>query len=159
MSKNLTDIGVGALTFSAMLESDLDDVLAVEERVHIHPWTRGNFTDSLAHGHVGQLVRDSQGRLIGFFLTMAIVDEVHLLDIAVDTPYQGKGVGKLLLDGLVAVARAQQMHLILLEVRVSNSAAIHLYTRYGFREIGRRKHYYPVAPNVREDAIVMQLLL
>jgi ribosomal-protein-alanine N-acetyltransferase len=57
------------------------------------------------------------------------------------------------------VARAQQMQLILLEVRVSNEAAIRLYQRYGFSEIGRRKHYYPVAPGVREDAIVMQLLL
>lgn len=159
MSKNLTEIDAGSLTFSAMLERDLDEVLAIETRVHLHPWTRGNFTDSLAHGHVGQLVRDASQRLIGYFLTMAIVDEVHLLDIAVDMPDQGKGVGKLLLDGLVAIARAQQMRLILLEVRVSNMAAFHLYTRYGFSEIGRRKNYYPVAPGVREDAIVMQILL
>jgi ribosomal-protein-alanine N-acetyltransferase len=159
VSKNLTDIGAGALSFSAMLEHDLDDVLAVEERVHIHPWTRGNFSDSLVHGHIGQLLRDTQHSLIGYFLTMVIVDEMHLLDVAVDTPYQGRGAGTMLLDGLVTLARAQQMRLILLEVRVSNNAAIHLYTRYGFSEIGRRKHYYPVAPGVREDAIVMQLLL
>ncbi len=159
MSKNLHDIGLGPLTFSAMLEQDLDDVLAVEQRVHIHPWTRGNFSDSLVHGHIGQLLRDAQQRLVGYFLTMSIVDEVHLLDIAVDTPYQGQGAGKYLLDGLVSAARAQQMRLVLLEVRVSNIAAIHLYRRYGFGEIGRRKHYYPVAPGIREDAIVMQLLL
>jgi ribosomal-protein-alanine N-acetyltransferase len=159
VSKNQSRIDSGTLVFSDMLESDLDAVMAIESRVHTHPWTRGNFSDSLAHGHAGQLLSDGQHGLLGYFLTMVIVDEVHLLDIAVDLPFQGQGVGRILLDALVTVARAQQMQLILLEVRVSNEAAIRLYQRYGFSEIGRRKHYYPVAPGVREDAIVMQLLL
>jgi ribosomal-protein-alanine N-acetyltransferase len=145
--------------FSVMRENDVDEVLAIEQRVHVHPWTRGNFIDSLQNGHTAILMRDAQGRLIGYFLTMTIVDEVHLLDISVDVPFQGQGAGYRLLAAMVDAARAKQMHLVLLEVRVSNVPAIRLYSRYGFAEIGRRKNYYPVAPGVREDAIVMQLLL
>jgi ribosomal-protein-alanine N-acetyltransferase len=143
--------------FSRMQVSDLDDVLTIEDDVYPHPWTRGNFLDSLASGYETWTLRDSSGALIGYFLVMLAVDEAHLLNVSVHADLQGQGIGKKLLDKIVAVAREHRMTSILLEVRPSNKRAMEVYQRYGFARIGLRKGYYPAANNTREDAIVMRL--
>lgn len=147
------------LHYAPMVAADVDDVCALEKRVYPHPWTRGNFFDSLASGYSAWALRDERGNLNGYFLLMTCVDEAHLLNVAVAQPCQGQGLGRYLLDKICACARGLSMVSILLEVRPSNLRALKVYVRYGFVEIGRRKAYYPAHDGKREDAIVMRLAL
>jgi [ribosomal protein S18]-alanine N-acetyltransferase len=146
------------LDYAPMALADVDEVVALEESVYPHPWSRGNFVDSLASGYIAWTVRD-EGWLVGYFLLMEAVDEAHLLNVAVCPSHQRQKLGLYLLDKVAAVARGQGMESVLLEVRPSNLRALKVYERYGFKEIGRRKNYYPAHNGQREDAIVMRFTL
>jgi [ribosomal protein S18]-alanine N-acetyltransferase len=143
--------------FEPMTESRLDEVVAIERRAYDHPWTRGNFSDSLRSGYQAQLLCAGD-TVLGYFVAMLGVDEVHLLNITVDPPYQGEGWGRIMLDALSLWSRAQGAHWVWLEVRTSNARAQQIYQRYGYRRVGERKNYYP-AVGGREDAIVMSYKL
>lgn len=145
--------------YAPMVAGDIDDVFALETSVYPHPWSRGNFIDSLSSGYNSWTLRDGDGALVGYFLLMAAVDEAHLLNVAVAAPRQRQGLGLYLLDKIVACARGLSMESILLEVRPSNLRALKVYEQYGFTEIGRRKAYYPAHNGQREDAIVMRFSL
>ncbi|MDB5823341.1 MAG: rimI1 [Herminiimonas sp.] len=147
------------LRFAPMDLDDLDEVLRIEYAIYPFPWTRGNFLDSIYSRYDTWVLRNPEGELVGYFLLLVAVDESHLLNITVGTPWQGRGIGIALLDKAVAVARSHDMKSILLEVRPSNARALAIYERYGFSRIGLRKNYYPAQHNNREDAIVMRLSL
>jgi ribosomal-protein-alanine N-acetyltransferase len=147
------------LDYAPMTVADIDDVTALENRVFPHPWSRANFTDSIACGYDAWVVRDPLGELAGYFLLMYAVDEAHLLDVAVAAERQGEGLGRYLLDKAAQRAREHEMQSILLEVRPTNERALQVYVKYGFAEIGRRKGYYPAHEGQREDAIVMRFEL
>ncbi|MFC0252482.1 ribosomal protein S18-alanine N-acetyltransferase [Massilia consociata] len=147
------------LTFAPMTPADVDEVHALECSVFPHPWSRANFDESLASGYDAWTVREAAGAgaLAGYYLLMYAVDEAHLLDVAVAAGRQRQGLGRHLLDRIGARAKEQGMASVLLEVRPSNERALAVYRRYGYREIGRRKGYYPAYAGLREDAIVMRL--
>ncbi|AXA91476.1 ribosomal protein S18-alanine N-acetyltransferase [Massilia sp. YMA4] len=147
------------LVYEPMQVTDLADVVAVEQSVYPHPWTRTNFADSLKNGYQAWVLRNPARELLGYFLVMGVVDEAHLLNVAVAAPWQGQGLGRFLLNQSAACARGLGMESMLLEVRPSNVRALEIYRRYGFTEIGRRKGYYPAANGTREDAIVMRIAL
>lgn len=136
-----------------MRSADLDVVVVLEQRCHDFPWTRGNFADSLAAGHGAWLVREA-GEIAAYAVMMPAPDEAHLLNITVVPELQRAGRGAALLQQLFGLARDWKANRMLLEVRPGNVAALALYRRHGFSEIGRRRGYYPAA-NGREDAIVM----
>jgi ribosomal-protein-alanine N-acetyltransferase len=136
-----------------MTPADLDAVLRVEREVHAHPWTRGNFSDALRSKYQCT-VFESDGNMLGYAVLMLAVDESELLDIAIDAARQRQGWGQRLLDEMMVLARHFGMHRMVLEVRASNKAAIALYRKAGFRDIGLRRDYYQ-AENGREDAILM----
>jgi ribosomal-protein-alanine N-acetyltransferase len=144
------------LNYEPMQQADLADVVSLEESVYPHPWSMANFVDSLNSNYEAWVLRDQDGELLGYFLLMAIVDEAHLLNVAVSAEKQGQGLGRFLLNQAVACARGLGMESMLLEVRPSNTRALEIYERYGFKHIGRRKGYYPAANQQREDAIVMR---
>jgi [ribosomal protein S18]-alanine N-acetyltransferase len=148
-----------SLIYGPMQSADVDEVAAIECQVYPHPWSRGNFMDSLASGYQAWVVRSDAGALLGYFLLMPAVDEAHLLNVAVAAGHQGQGLGRYLLDKAAACARGLSMESMLLEVRPSNTRALEFYRRYGFSQIGRRKGYYPASNNLCEDAIVMRLPL
>jgi len=143
--------------FEPMTEARLDAVVAIEQRAYEHPWTRGNFADSLRSGYQAQLLCAGDV-VLGYFVAMRGVDEVHLLNITVDPRFQGHGWGRVMLDGLALWSRSVGAEWLWLEVRTSNLRAQRIYERYGFRRVGERKHYYP-ARQGREDAIVMSCKL
>ncbi|HEU0187349.1 MAG TPA: ribosomal protein S18-alanine N-acetyltransferase [Gallionellaceae bacterium] len=136
-----------------MGSADIDAVLAIEQQVHAHPWTRGNFSDALESGYVCK-VYEREGMLLGYAVLMRNVDEAELLAIAIAAEHQRQGWGLRLLQEMKALAQVEGRQRLLLEVRASNAPAIALYRRAGFGQIGLRKHYYPAAPG-REDAILM----
>ena len=139
----------------AMREEDLDEVIAVEGAIYSHPWTRGNFLDSLRAGYDCRTWR-LDGALVGYFILTAAAGEAHLLNLSIAAPYQGSGRGRALLKEAAELARRRGAQSLFLEVRPSNIPAQALYTRFGFRPIAVRKGYYPAAQG-REDALVFTL--
>jgi ribosomal-protein-alanine N-acetyltransferase len=159
-----------AIGFEAMTEADVDSVHAVEASAYAHPWSPRHFTDSLRAGHPAVLLlgdalpgerpfpaRQDGRWILGYFVAMPGVDEVHLLNITVNPPHQRQGWARFMLDALVLWSRGQRAQSLWLEVRQSNAPARRLYERYGFMERGLRRGYYPMGSLPREDAIVMQL--
>ena len=140
-----------------MQDEDLDAVMAIEPKIYSHPWSRGNFADSLKSGYNCWVV-ELDGELIGYGALMMVLDEAHLLNLSIAGPYQGRGLGRELLAHFIEVARRYGGQMMFLEVRPSNTAAIGLYESMGFNEFSVRKGYYP-AENGREDAILMGLAL
>jgi len=139
-----------------MQGSDLAAVAAVEASAYSYPWSRGNFIDSLAAGYIAELLHSPAAGVVGYFIAMPGVDELHLLNITVAPDWQGRGHGSALLDAVQAHAAALALHALWLEVRESNHRARALYRRRGFAEVGLRRTYYPAAGR-REDAVVMSL--
>ncbi|MGE5493173.1 MAG: ribosomal protein S18-alanine N-acetyltransferase [Actinomycetota bacterium] len=137
-----------------MNQNDLDAVAELEESVQAFPWSRGNFADSLNAGH-GVWVCRIGGDLVGFCIVMVVLDEAHLLNVAVARRYQGKGYGARLMQHTMEQAKIHGASKLLLEVRPSNDRAVDLYRLLGFRQIGVRKGYYPAAVG-REDALVFE---
>ncbi len=147
-----------SLQFLPLTEARLDEVLRVEQQAHDHPWTRRHFADTLVASYQGQLLCSADD-ILGYFVAMRGVDEVHLLNITVATGYQRQGWGRMLLDALVIWARAQGAQWLWLEARVSNLRALHVYESFGLKRVGERKNYYPAALGRREHAVVMSLKL
>ncbi len=147
------------LHFAPMQESDLPRVLAIENAAYAYPWSEKNFRDSLASGYHAWLLQDAAQQILGYLVQMDVLDEAHLLTVAVDPALQGTGLGRRLMDQALALARGNQMLSILLEVRPGNTRARQMYARYGFEQIGVRKGYYPAAEGRREDALVLRLTL
>ncbi len=142
----------------AMTVRDLDAVAALEASAYSYPWSRGNFTDSLAAGYLAEVLTGQAEGLVGYFVAMPGVDELHLLNITVAPAWQGLGLGHELLQVVAAHARAAGLAALWLEVRQSNQRAQALYRRLGYVAVGRRRGYYP-APGPREDAVVMSLAI
>ena len=136
----------------------LDRVVAVEAATYTHPWTVGNFRDALASGYHAQMLVQGDA-VLGYFIAMQVLDEVHLLNIAVAPAYQGQGCARLLLDTLNNWARLQNAQWLWLEVRESNTRARAIYERHGYQQVGARKRYYPVHQGERETAIIMSMPL
>jgi len=133
------------LVLELMSEADLDEVLLMEYASHAHPWTRGNFLDSIAAGHWA------------YCILLPAPDDLHLLNITVNPSMRRQGLALRLMQAIESIASNLQIPRILLEVRPSNLAANALYTKMGFTELSIRKAYYPLESSTgqREDALVM----
>jgi [ribosomal protein S18]-alanine N-acetyltransferase len=141
----------------AMRVPDLTEVMAVERQAYPVPWTHGNFVDSLAAGYPAEVLRGPRAVLLGYWLAMPGVDEMHLLNITVVPAWQRRGLAVAMLDRVVAACRERGLPQLWLEVRLGNARARDVYQRYGFAEVGRRRAYYPVQQGPREDAVLMSL--
>jgi ribosomal-protein-alanine N-acetyltransferase len=168
MSEYCAITGEAELSFLPMQVADLDEVLKIESVSHIHPWTKGNFSDSLAAGHWAYCIRPQSEQIVkGSYLDPAIlwaycilfpaVDELHLLNITVSPHLRTLGLGQRMMAAIEGVAAQQKMPRIILEVRPTNTQALALYHKLGYEQIGVRKNYYPVSPETgsREDALVL----
>jgi [ribosomal protein S18]-alanine N-acetyltransferase len=152
----MTDVRAFYVTLTL---ADIDMLVAIESAAYAFPWSRGNFIDSLNAGYLARKRVDGAARCLGYFIAMPGVQELHLLNLTVVPEHQRRGHARAMLDRLVAEARTLGALRIWLEVRVSNVRAQALYRRYGFREVGVRRGYYPAGALARENALVMSLSL
>ena len=136
---------------------DLAEVAALEARIHIAPWTMGNFRDALAAGYASR-VGERNDRIIAYGVLMISPGEAQILNLSVVPDARRVGVGRALLRRFIDDARHLRVDQLFLEVRASNVAAIGLYESEGFAPVARRVSYYPgaAADDPREDAIVMR---
>ena len=145
------------LLFRPMQPADLDAIMAIEPIIYPYPWSRGNFSDSLAAGHSCWVLEQNR-HLVGYAVLMLVLDEAHLLNISIAADYQGRGFGRALLSHVQDTARQYGAQQMFLEVRPSNTPALRLYEGFGFNEMAIRRGYYP-ARNGREDAVLMGMVL
>jgi [ribosomal protein S18]-alanine N-acetyltransferase len=145
------------LTLVAMTATHLDALMEIEAAAYAFPWTRGNFIDSIAAGYAARVLLDVRGEMLGYFVAMAGVDEMHLLNITVAPAVQSRGHARWMIAALIARCREQAARALWLEVRQSNARARAIYGRLGFVQQGVRKGYYPAPLGRREDAVVMRL--
>lgn len=146
-----------------MTMARLAEVMAIEQTAYELPWTRGNFVDSIAGGHLARCLLDDAGVTLGYCVAMQAAGEVHLLNLTVAPAAQHRGHARFMLDALIVDCRQGGAMQLWLEVREGNERARRLYRSGGFAEIGLRKAYYPAlpasGPSGREDAVVMGLTL
>ena len=147
----------GDRVLSPMTMTHIDAVMAVEVAAYAFPWSRGNFIDSLASGHAAWTLHDGAGQLLGYFVAMAGVEEMHLLNLTVTPPAQSRGHARFMLQELNRLCGRQGARKLWLEVRETNARARNMYLRLGFMHVGVRKGYYPAPQGRREDAVVMSL--
>ncbi len=147
---------VDLLKIRKMDQADMAEVLAIENCNYEFPWSAGVFDDCFRTlTYTCWVCIDHQDCVVGYAIISAIIGEAHIMNISVSPAFQGRGVGRKLLNHLIDYARPRAEK-IFLEVRPSNPGAIHLYRSVGFVEIGIRKGYYP-AKDGREDAIMFEL--
>jgi ribosomal-protein-alanine N-acetyltransferase len=130
---------------------------ALDARSVAYPWSEAQYQAALAAGNQATAVVDHDV-LAGFALTMSVLDEAELLNIVIDRPFQGQGLGVALLERVMQQLREQNIRKLFLEVRASNQRARTLYQRAGFLETGLRKNYYR-SEDGREHAILMEVAL
>lgn len=147
---------VANISFQKMTANDVNAVTEIEQLAHYHPWSKNLIRDAVT-SYQSWLVFTDQV-LAGYGMIKIIADEAELLNIAIHPNFQGKGLGKALLQHLIVEAQQQGAKECFLEVRESNLTAYQLYESFGFNETGRRPNYYP-SPQGYEDALIMAYTL
>ena len=143
------------LAIFPMSFADLTSVLEIEERSFPEPWSRALFRRELINpisfAFIGKVENEGKLRLVSYIVFWLVAGEGHILNVAVHPDFRNRGFARELTSFAMATMGEMGAQDLFLEVRVSNSAAIHLYESLGFREIGERKGYYGNG----EDAKVM----
>ncbi len=137
-----------------MTVSDIPEVTAIEKESFSIPWSEASFFSELNNPASICRVALAGDYLIGYVCASCILDEGHILNLAVRPDYRRKGTGRMLALSILKELRARGCKKIFLEVRASNTAAIRLYESIGFRMVGLRRGYYFLP---REDAVIMGL--
>ena len=137
-----------------MSAEHINEVAALELACFSRPWSRQMLAEELDNQCAAFLVavEPETEKVIGYAGLLVAADEGYITNVAVFPPYRRRGVAGKLLDVFLRFARANHLAFLTLEVRPSNAAAIALYTRFGFRETGRRRNYYDLP---REDALIL----
>ena len=137
--------------------SDFDRLYEIEQQAHLVPWSFGTLKNNQGDRYLNlKLIENDQ--IIGFAICQIVLDEATLFDIAILPSHQGNGLGKLLLNELIAQLKEKAVQTLWLEVRESNPARF-LYEKIGFNEVDIRKNYYPKPSGGRENAVVMACYL
>ena len=136
-----------------MAIADVDGVMAVEKDSFSTPWSRSAFEEELAQNRLARyIVAEEDGQVVGYAGMWLVITEAHVTNVAVSGSRRGEGIGRLLMETLMKLARENGMGSMTLEVRVSNMVARHLYETLGFAEAGIRKNYYS---ETKEDALIL----
>ena len=136
-----------------MEPGDLDAVLAIEGASFAVPWTRATFRGLMERRSSGLWVAESDGRVVGYAVVWAVLDQAELGNVAVADGYRRRRVASRLVETVLSWLRERGVREVFLEVRESNEAARRLYEAHGFTAVGRRAGYYT---RPREDALVLR---
>ncbi|AOH42268.1 ribosomal-protein-alanine N-acetyltransferase [Anaerolineaceae bacterium oral taxon 439] len=143
-------------TIEKMTGDDVRAVREIDSRSAALPWPLSSYEYEVRHNLAGRatVARSRDGLILGFLMAWLIVDEFHVANIAVDTPFRRLGIGYALMrQGLIAANRDNARQSFL-EVRISNRPAIELYEKIGYETVSIRKGYYR---DNNEDALNMNL--
>ncbi len=121
-----------------------------------HPSSLGRFVGGLRHILDGDETPPEERNelVVGFVGVWLLIDEAHIVTIAVRDGYRRRGVGELLLIAAIETALKERQTVVTLECRVSNAVALRLYEKYGFQQVGLRPRYYT---DDHEDAYILSV--
>ena len=143
----------GQFLVRPMAAEDLDAVMAVEQGSFHAPWSRSAFEEELTQNRLARYLVALDGEaIVGYAGTWLVINEAHVTNVAVHADRRRQGIGRVLMDALMQMAREEGMESMTLEVRVSNEAARALYQQLGFVSAGIRKNYYS---ETKEDALIL----
>jgi ribosomal-protein-alanine N-acetyltransferase len=131
----------------------LDEVLSIESASFSTPWRRDMFAREISQPSSVAVVWRAGHEVVGYLCFWKVVDEAHVMTLAVHPARRGQGIGRLIMEYLEGAALNYGLRRIILEVGRRNSAARALYRRHGFKVIGFRKRYYA---DIGDDAFVME---
>ena len=154
----------GALHIRRAVEADVTAMVAIERASFSDPWTAAAIASTLRYDHMrvlvaeerGELGGDGAGRPLGYVVAMDAGQEAEIADLAVAPDARRRGIGRALIDRLLADLEAEGVESVFLEVRESNRGARALYESRAFRGIGRRRGYYRLPV---EDALLLKRAL
>ena len=153
----ITPIRETPVHIRTMVHDDLVLVSDIERRSYAFPWSHGVFRDCLLAGY-SCIVVEHGDLVVAYGILSVAAGDAHILNLCVDSNYRQLGYGDRLLDEILMRARRADVNEIFLEVRPSNTIAIALYEKKGFRQIKYRPAYYQ-AREGREDAAVFSKVL
>jgi ribosomal-protein-alanine N-acetyltransferase len=140
------------ISFSALKEGDLEEVLAIEQVCFPTPWTKRMFEEDTVKGNTSVfIVAKLRDTIIGYGGFWLVLNEAHLGNLAVHPQFRHQGIGSGILKKLIELARLKKATLMTLEVRETNEIARALYEKMGFRMVAIRKGYYQ---DTNEDAYI-----
>ena len=141
---------------SLMDHSDWKEAYEIEKKTNPSPWSKENFFSSYEVGHKSLVCR-IDNIIVGFIIFSVIKKEIHLLNIAVHTEHQKKGIGSLLMETMLKQASVMGVSKVYLEVRSKNEKAILFYKKYNFIKDAVRVNYYTGKNS--DDAVLMSLAI
>ncbi len=140
------------VTFRRMEEKDVETVSRIEEETFSKPWSPASFFEMLKSGNTFYIVAEEDGEILGSCGVLQVLDEGNITNVVVKKESRGRGIGTAMLKVLLEEGNKQGISAYTLEVRASNSPAIHVYEKLGFVSEGIRKNFYE---KPREDANIM----
>ena len=135
---------------------DLDEVLSIEKGSFPTPWSRNMFLEEMENRNSRLVVFKIDGAIVGYVCFWSVMDEAHLLNIAVHPTKRNQGLGRYMMAEIEVLCAKEGLKRVILEVARRNVAARSLYRKSGFHSIGFRKNYYSVT---KDDAIIMEKYL
>ena len=147
---------LNGLLIDDMTVADLPEILAIETASFKTPWSETLFYNEIFKTIAVARVAKINGRVVGYLCANVIIDEGHILNLAVHPEYRGLGIASRMIQEMLEIMRDDNCRSVFLEVRVSNEEARKMYEKFGFGLLGTRKNYY-ISPV--EDAVVMVLRL
>lgn len=145
-------VSKSGLKIRKMRVEDLERVLEIERASFPNPWSRNAFLYEIESNVSYPWVIEMDGKIVGYSVHWLILDEAHLSNIAIDPSVRRRGIGRFVLEKVIESVKKMGAKFLTLEVRVSNTSAISLYTKMNFKVVGIRKNYYA---NPVEDAFIM----
>jgi ribosomal-protein-alanine N-acetyltransferase len=144
-----------SMTIRKMAVEDIDQVLAIDEASFSMPWPARSFHFEVTNNPASRSwVAEIEGQVVGMVVAWMIVDEIHIATIATHNDFRRQGIAEKLLIHTLKSAKEEGALTSFLEVRESNRFARQMYNKFGYVEVGRRRHYYK---DNNEDAILMSL--
>ena len=138
-----------------MSQEDVPAIAALEQAAYEFPWSAGIFRDCLLAGYCA-VTLEAGSEVVGYAVMSVAAGEAHLLNICIAPDLRRRGIGRRLLQHMLAAARQAGAECLYLEVRPSNQEAMRLYRAAGFEVVGVRPGYYR-AVGGNEDAVVLVL--
>jgi ribosomal-protein-alanine N-acetyltransferase len=136
-----------------MSPDNVDQIAEIEQECFSKPWSKRMLLEELEDLSASFIAAQTpDGKVLGYAGLTVVLDEGYINNIAVRKEYRRSGVATALLDVFLRFGKEKKLSFLTLEVRASNDAAIALYAKYGFEEVGRRRNYYE---DPREDALLM----
>ena len=141
------------MIISNMNENHVRQIAELERLCFHDPWSENSIASELGNRLSVWLVALDEDKVVGYVGSQTVIDETDMMNIAVHPDYRNRGVATELIMELTQQLKKRGSRGLMLEVRESNSAAISLYKKHGFVQVGCRRNYYR---NPRENALILR---